>query len=60
MSYHDALNIIKLYQESHQLDTWQQALFNMLRCDVTELFAIEQTAIKVVIKYHPELMGEPV
>jgi hypothetical protein len=57
MSYLDALNIIKLYQESHQFDHWQEALLAMLRCDVTELFAIEQTAIKIVAKYHPELFA---
>ena len=60
MSYLDALNVIKLYQESHQFATWQQALMEMLRCDISELFPIEQTAIRIVSKHHPELMGDPV
>ena len=60
MSYEDALNVIKLYQESFKLPSWQLALQAMLKGDITELFAIEQVAIKILAKHHPELLGEPV
>ena len=49
MSLIEALNVIRLYQELHKLLTLQDAIWHMKMRDITELFPIEQQALKIVL-----------
>lgn len=58
MNLNEALNVITLYQELHQLADLKAALADMLVRDRTELFPIEQKALKMIMEKRPDLLRD--
>ena len=53
MSFMDAVNVIRLYQENFQFPNFISALHDMLARDRTELFGLEHQALKVMSQVDP-------
>ena len=53
MSFMDAVNVIRLYQETFKLPNFISAFYDMLARDRTELFGIEQQALRIISNADP-------